>query len=382
MRQAIEFLINDWRRKLVALAIGFALWSWIEGRIAVEREVILSVASTSEDIGTPADFELLIQAPDGWVLTEPMIGQPITVWLNGSESELQSFATRQCAASLKVDFSAPPATQVSVTIPIGPEELDWLRPRDAELLLKNVPEDKKYLKELVFQRVKSETIQLSSRDIDLIGQPSDAWMVKRDELRFEPNTVTITGPQRAVTRLRMRIDAAKADPTGDPSRLLNTFEIPGGTRTNVNRMQSLHLDLQREGIRMDPPVVKVFADIRMRNPVSLTLNRAFDDLHILPATDMSAWSRGSWEPQPWVVEMPDVEGDDEVINEKWITDHVILVLPLHLLDTTLATELNVRIEPHIFGFESEEKQRFYEQHLIIRPQTPGGDLIPYSKSNE
>ena len=95
MRQAIEFLINDWRRKLVALAIGFALWSWIEGRIAVEREVILSVASTSEDIGTPADFELLIQAPDGWVLTEPMIGQPITVWLNGSESELQSFATRQ-----------------------------------------------------------------------------------------------------------------------------------------------------------------------------------------------------------------------------------------------------------------------------------------------
>jgi hypothetical protein len=77
--------------------------------------------------------------------------------------------------------------------------------------------------------------------------------------------------------------------------------------------------------------------------------------------------------------MPDVEDDDEIIDALWIAEHVVLVLPLNTLDDALDPERKVRIEAHIQGLESAEKQRFYSQHLIIRPLTPGNDLIPYSK---
>lgn len=378
MKSVLTFLLQDWRRKLLALLIAFGLWWWIDSRIAIDREVILTVVSTTENIGTPNENELLIQAPAGWVLTDPMIGQPIAIWLKGSKSELQSFSTRQCAASLEVSFSAQ-EDQVSVNIPISPEQLDWLRPNDAQLLLKDVPDEKNFLRELTFQRVKTETMTLSSRDVEVVGEPSEAWMVLKDELRFEPNVITLIGPQRAMTRLRNKIKDVQSGSSSDSSELLNAFEIPDGTRGNVHRVQSLNKYWQRQGIRMEPSQVHVFAQVRLESPVSIQLIFTFEDLHIMPTANPGTWVKGSWEPQPWVVEMPDVADNDEIIDDAWIKEHVVLVLPLNTLDDALDPERKVRIEAHIQGLETAEKQRFYAEHLIIRPLAPGNDLIPYSR---
>jgi hypothetical protein len=378
MKSVLNFLLQDWRRKLVALLIAFGLWWWIDSRIAIDREIILTVVSTTENIGTPNENELLIQAPQGWVLTDPMIGQPIAIWLKGSKSELQSFSTRQCAASLKVGFSAQ-EDQVSVNIPVSPLQLDWLRPNDAQLLLKDVAEDKNFLKTLTFQRVKSESMTLSPRDIEIVGEPSDAWMVVKEELRFEPNVINLIGPQRAMTRLRNKMEDVQNDTAGSSSELLSAFEIPDGTRGNVHRVQTLNKYWQRQGIRMEPAQVHVFAPVRLESPVSIQLNFTFEDLHIMPMANPGTWVKGSWEPQPWVVEMPDVEDNDEIIDDAWIHEHVVLVLPLNTLDDALDPERKVRIEAHIHGLETAEKQRFYAEHLIIRPLAPGNDLIPYSR---
>jgi hypothetical protein len=354
------------------------LWWWIDSLIAIDRKVFLTVASTSENIGTPSESQLLIQAPPGWVLTDPVIEQPIAVWLKGSKSELQSFSTRQCAASYKARFVAQ-EDQVTISIPINPKQLAWLRPNDAELLLKDVAEEKNLLKELTFQRVKTETITLSSNDITVTDKPSDAWIVLEDELRFEPNVITLTGPQRAMTRLRNKMEDVQTDPGVTSSDLLTPFVIPKATRGNVHRVQELNKYWKSQGIRMNPPKVDVFAPVRLESPTSINLNFTFEDLHIMPAANPEVWQKGSWEPQTWVVEMPDVEDDDEIIDALWIAEHVVLVLPLNTLDDALDPERKVRIEAHIQGLESAEKQRFYSQHLIIRPLTPGNDLIPYSK---
>ncbi len=378
MKIILTALLQDWRPKLGAIAFALVLWWWIEGRIAMDRDVVLTIASSSEDLGTPKDFQLLIQAPKGWVLTSPMGDSPVSIALNGSNSELQSFATRQCAASFRTNFDPPP-DQIEIKIPISPEQLDWLRPLDAELLLKNVAKGDQQLKELTFQRVKSETIQLTPRDIEVAGKPSEAWKVLKKELRFEPNTITVTGPQRAIEALRKQIDAAQMSTDDSPSELLSSFQIPEGTRRDVDRMQALHSDLLRQGISMDPPEVHVFAKIRLENPVSIPFNRNFEDLHIIPAAAMEAWVQGSYEPQPWVVEMPYVESKSGIIDQTWLNSHVLLVLPLNTLDTALSAEWNVRIEPHLIGLDYAE-QRFYEEHMIIRPQTPGNDFIPYTKA--
>jgi len=378
MKTILTFLLKDWRTKLWAVAIAFVLWLWIEGRIAMDREVVLTIASSNQDLGTPKDFQLLIQAPKGWVLTSPMGGSPVSVWLNGSNSELQSFTTRQCAASFRASFDAPD-DQIEIKIPISPEQLDWLRPLDAELLLKNVAKGDQRLKELTFQRVKSETIQLTPRDIEISGRPSAAWKVMRNELQFEPNTITVTGPQRAIEFLRAQIDAAQMSTDNSPSELLSGFQIPEGTRRDVDRMQALHADQLRQGISMDPPEVHVYAKVRLENPINIPLNRNFEDLHIIPAAAMGSWVQGSYEPQPWVVEMPYVESKYGIIDETWLNSHVLLVLPLNTLDTALSEEWNVRIEPHLIGLDYAE-QRFYEEHMIIRPQTFGNDLIPYTKT--
>ena len=378
MKSILTFLLHDWRRKCLALLFAFGLWWWIDSLIAIDREIILTVVSTTENIGTPDENQLLIQVPPGWVLTDPMSKQPVAVWLKGSKSQLQSFATRQCAASYEVSFSAL-EDQISVTIPLSPGQLDWLRPNDAKLLLKDVSEDKNFLKELTFQRVKTETMTLASSDIEVVGEPSEAWMVLKNELRFEPNVVTLIGPQRAMTRLRKKMEDVQSGPAGGSSELLSAFEIPAGTRGNVHRVQSLSKHWQRQGIRMEPSQVHVFAQARLKSPVSIQLNLTFEDLHIMPAAAPEAWVKGSWEPQPWVVEMFDVEDNDEIIDGAWIDEHVVLVLPLNTLDDALDPERKVRIEAHIQGLETAAEQRFYAEHLIIRPLTPGNDLIPYSR---
>lgn len=370
MKSFFALLFSDWRRKLVAIAIALALWTWIEGRIAHDAEVVLRVAFTTEDIGTPDDFQLLIQSPPGWVLTEPAVGDPITVWIHGSKSQVQSFKTKQCAANFLATFM-PDEEKNLVTVDVVPEQLDWMRPGDAKLLLDNISEGKQELKQLVFERVKTATIGLTPREVLVDDQSSEAHEAKSGDLRFTPNTITLTGPQAALDSLLAEVDASYSA-TGEQnnSQLLTMLKIPKGRRDDVSQELGLNDRWKNKGIRMEPEFVLVDVMVRLKAPGSIPFTPSIDDLQIIYPTDPAAaddWELGVWEPGTWSVSLPDVE-DKSFLTLSWVQEHVKLFVPLHNLDSgSDLPSQKVRIEAHIVGFQDPDEQSFFEQHVVIAP---------------
>ena len=380
MKRIPALLLFDWRRKLIALGIAFLLWSWIEGRIAVDREVVLTVAFSNEAVGTPNDFELMVQAPEGWVLTEPMVGSPVSIPLRGSESELQSFTNRQCAASFVANFQAR-SDQAEVTVPVSPTALSWLRPGDAALLLEAEEEIPSGLRELKFERVKTSVRRLESSDISVQGNPSPAHVVLGDALRFEPDTISLTGPQSHVDSLIAALDASGEEGLSGGPRLLSVFHLPEGTRVDSHRYLDLNTEWQRRGIRMDPSRVHVFATVRLKDPIHIRINPAPEQLHVLPADDEASngpWDLMPWEPGTWIVEMPHIEASER-ISESWVRDHVQFFLPMNTLTSDSLDGTRLRVEAHLVGLTDTELQQYLEHHLIIRPETALGGQIEVSR---
>lgn len=370
MKPFFVSLFSDWRRKLVAVAIALALWSWIEGRIANDDDVILTIAFTTEDIGTPNDFQLLIQAPPGWVLTEPAIGDLIKVVIHGSKSQVQSFKSQQCAANYVANF-IPDEDSILQTVKVLPEQLDWMRPGDAKLLLDNVSDGQKELKRLVFERVKTATVALTPSEVMVNGKPSEAHEVKTEQLHFTPNTVTLTGPQASLDSLLAEVaEAHSADGELNNSELLEILEIPQGTRVDRSLALGLHLRWVNRGIVMEPRKVLVEAMVRLKDPISIQFNPTLEGLQVIRPADPAAadlWEL-AWEPEPWWVRLPHVE-NNRLISDAWVQEHVKLFVSLHSFTTdgNLASR-KVRIEAHIIGIEDPVDQSFFEQHLVIGPK--------------
>jgi len=370
MKPFLAFLMKDWRRKLGAIAIALALWSWIEGRIANDADLTLKIAFTTEDIGTPDDFQLLIQAPPGWVLTDPPIGSSLTIWVNGSKSEIQSFTTKQCAANFVANF-IPDEEDNLYTVDVSPEELDWMRPGDAQMLLGDIPESQKMLKQLVFERVKTATVSLTPSEVQVDGTPSEAHEVRSEQLRFTPNTVTLTGPQATLDSLLAEIAEAHSA-VGEilNSALLEDLQVPEGTRIDISQSAGLNQRWVRKGIKMNPPLVLVDAMVRLKDPIRIQFNPTLENIHVTRTNGSAAadiWEL-AWEPEPWWVSLPHVESD-RLISETWVQEHVRLFVPLHTLNPDdVLTSQKVRIEAHIVGIEDSDDQSFFEQHLVIGPE--------------
>jgi hypothetical protein len=379
MKSFFAIIFSDWRRKLVAVAIALALWSWIEGRIAYDDDVILKIGFTTEDIGTPDDFQLLIQAPPGWVLTEPAIGDQIKVVIHGSKSQVQSFKSQQCAANYVANF-IPDEDSILQTVKVLPEQLNWMRPGDAKLLLDNISDGQQELQKLVFERVKTATVALTSSEIMVDGSPAEAHVVRTEQLQFSPNTVTVTGPQASLDNLLIEVSEAHSSKGQlNNSELLNILKIPDGTRNDVSQTLGLHPRWLRRGIRMEPTEVTVKAMVRLKAPFSSAFNPNREDLLVIPPEDPAAanlWELGDWEGETWSVTLPHVE-NDHLISDAWIQEHVRLFVSLRSFTTEgTLTSRKVRIEAHIVGIEDPADQSFFEQHLVIGPvQGSDNDMI-------
>lgn len=367
MNRAAALFLTDWRRKLLALGIAFLIWSWVEGQIGIDQEIPLTLVAMDSEVRTPNDFELLVDTPEGWILTQPAPGEPVRIKLHGSSTEITDFRAQQCAASIRVRLDADP-NQDLVDFPVTPKDLDWMRPSDAAYLLAGV-NGTQQLQKLTFERLTETVVVLSPREVEVLGAPSETHVARVEEMTFEPSQVTLTGPKFAMDQLAAQIDAAHT--TGgalDSSALLSPLQVDSQTRSDIRPSLSLSPVLNRLGISMDPPRVRVVLPIRLRDPETWTWVPDSADLKILEADDSLSngpWTVEPWATTEWIAELPDVGAGLE-LNGQWIREHVALMLPMHTLTADSLDRESLRIEARLFGLEPDELH-FYQQHLRIRP---------------
>ncbi|MHC4379747.1 MAG: YbbR-like domain-containing protein [Planctomycetota bacterium] len=380
MNRAGALFLHDWRRKLLALGIAFLIWSWVEGQIGIDQEIPLTLVTMGAEVRTPNDFELLIDTPDGWILTQPAPGEPVRIKLHGSTSEISDFRAQQCAASIRVRLDADP-NQDLIDFPVTPKDLDWMRPRDAAYLLAGV-NGAQQLQKLTFERVTESVVVLSPREVKVIGSPSEAHVARVEEMVFEPSQVTLTGPKFAMDQLAAKIDAAHtAAGALESSALLTPLHVDSQSRSDIRPSLALASDLLDFGIRMEPARVRVVLPIRLRAPASLNWLPDAADLKILPADDAASngpWTVEPWVPTEWIAEMPDVDADLD-LNQQWVQEHVALMLPMHTLTADALDRESLRIEARLFGLDPDDLL-FYQQHLVIRPLVPDSATVTVTRN--
>lgn len=369
MNRIQEFLVADWRRKLVALFFAVLLWGWLVGRIEVERDVLLRVGVAAADGATPEEFELLVQVPDGWALIDPEPGTAIPIHLVGTPSMLQDFTARQCAARIQAAFNAAP-DQDRIDLALTPGDLDWLRPNDAAYLLRNVDRPQE-LRQLSFERVLERDLVLTQREQPVIGEPSSVHMLHPEEMTFTPTQVNIRGPKSAVTSLIAEIDAAYTA-EGNRVDLLSPLVVPPNTRGDISAVVHLHSDLADLGLRMDPPDLLVSLPVRLAQPVRVEWLPSPTALNTLsPPADAGEWTVEPWTPTTWVAVLPDLPTGSSVVTEAWVREHVVLVLPLNTLGPDSLDRTELDLVPVLTGLSPEE-QRSFAGELLIEPLDPDG----------
>ncbi|MGB0953720.1 MAG: hypothetical protein ACPG31_10875 [Planctomycetota bacterium] len=380
MNRVTGFFLEDWRRKLLALGIAILIWSWVEGQIAVDEEIQLSLVVGNSEERTPEDFQLLVHPPDGWVLTSPAEGELIPIRLHGSASELTDFRGNQCAASIRIVFNADP-NQDRFEYQVTPDKLDWMREGDAAFLLKGV-QGAQQLQSLTFERLDDYLVVLSHLEVPVQGTPSTAHDARTDMMEFEPSQVTLSGPKFAIEQLKLKIDGVRTGRTELlNSSLLRPLRIEEEARSDIRAMLSLHDDIARLGIQMDPPMIRAKLPIRLKEREPERWTPEVSDLIIISADDEKSrgpWTYGSWVPSAWQVSMPDVEVESE-LSRAWIREHIHLILPMNTLTADSLDEVDLRIEAALFGLNPTE-HAFYSKHLIIEPVDPKSATVKVTRT--
>lgn len=381
MNKVTGFLLNDWRRKLLALGIAFLIWSWVEGQISSDREVTLILAVSKSEVRALNDFDLSVEVPQGWVLTDPPAGESVPITLHCTNSEYNDFISRQCAASISVAFDVDPIQDI-VDYPITPKDFTWMRPSDAAFLLNGVKGGQQ-MQNLTFQRIETKVLSPRVRDVTIVSRPSKAHEAKVGEIVFVPSQITLTGPKLAMQRLNEQIDDTySAGGTLETSGLFASMTLNGNERDTVTKSLRLDDRWTSRGISMDPERVMLELPVRLRQVKRFEWLPDATDLIALPANDLASngpWTMEAWEPTRWVAELPDVESDIE-LNAQWIEAHVELLLPMNTLNVNSLDRTPLPVKAHLFNFDNSEEEVFFRKHLVIHAKDPDSATVTVTRN--
>ena len=382
MNKIVSLITGDIIRKLVALACAFLLWYQVQGSIAVDRQVKFDVTTLSQQGLGQSNLTLRINPPDGWKLTQPSSGDTISIWFRGSNSELQNFTARQCSASIDVHFDVD-GTQHRIDFTVSPSDLDWLRPADAQYLLKTVNRAQP-LQKLTFERITESVHVLNAHDITVVGAAASTHLVDVKSSRFiNHSQVTLTGPKFAMDLLQKNIDDQS---DGALSHLLSPLRLASNTRQDVHPRLHLADEWQAAGIRMSPRQIDVIVPVRLKQSAKFVWLPAGNDLQILHTEDsVGAWQVRPWEPTQWVAELPNVSATDAratVVNAQWISNHVVLLLPLNNLSIDSFSGTSLKVQAALVGFEDPDDLQFYQQNMRIRAIEADDAMVTVVRSEQ
>ena len=363
MNKIVSVFTDDFIRKIVAVVCAVTLWFQVQGLIAVDRQVKFDVTTLSQQNLGANNFTLRVKSPTGWKLTSPAAGDTVSIWFRGSNSELQDFTARQCAASIDAHFDAD-TTQDRIDFSISPSDLDWLRPGDAEYLLKEVNRAQP-LQKLTFERVTEIVHVLTTNDVRVAGVAASTHKVDVAGARFiNHSQVTLSGPKFAMDRLQQRLNSSIET---SASGLLSPLRVANNTRQDVHPRLHLADEWQEAGINMSPRQIDLSVPVRLKQSAKFVFLPSANDLQILHSTNSAEeWQVRPWEPTQWIAELPNVSATDVNINAQWISDHVVLLLPVNSLSVDSLDSTSLKVEAALVGFDDESDLIYFQQNMRIR----------------
>ena len=353
MRPLGRLLLDDWRRKLMALALGFALWLWVGELIAVEQTYNLRVVTTSAPLALEPGT-LQIRVPEDWRLVSieglETFADTAPVRLRGSQARIEDFLANGFAAALDPELDRLPDLQDKDDVRVQPSALRWGRPEDAVRML--VPDEQSPLLIFRFERVLVTDVLLGAHLLEILGEPAAGHVLLADEISFQPSQVRLEGPATAVSELIAGITQAErsyeAWRTGSDSAvrkedtvfpLLDALQISDQNRNDISVRLGLaqrHLD---RGITIAGETVSVRAPVRLTIPDPRPFNPDPDFLQVIPDPER-AWTAPDWVPSPiryLLSSRPD-------INEEWLDRHLMMFLPLNLIPDSALEQADYELD--------------------------------------
>lgn len=359
MNPVLRFFVHDWRRKLLAVLLGFGLWWYVDSLIATEGYGELRVAACDAR-ATPEDGTLTVQLPSGWTLVEPRPGSSVRVRLHGSRANLQDFTGRQFAAFHALRPPAADFAEAEYAETVRPDRLEWRRPGEAGQLLAQ-PDDPAAALLFRIERLTSEPLALYHELLrvrsDLDPQQYEVMVL---DAQFELTQAEIQGPQRLVAAAMGEVLRAAQDP-GSGADLFDEIRLPQTTRREAVVLLRLDPSWTARGLRMDPEWVRVTIPIRLK----------VEDVHVWsPTLHLIQDAPARWQAPPyaapWRVEMRYPALQAGVPFKEWMEQHLYLFLPLDTLRAEGQDVAEARVEWTLVDVDQATRAALLDA-LVVRP---------------
>lgn len=361
MKGLARLVLDDWRRKLLAVLLACGLWWYVDGLIAVDRSYELRITLAAGRL-TPEDGTLAVLVPQGWTLVEPRPGSSLRVRLHGSRSNLENFTTRQFAALHELrpppaDAEAPQHVEtVSVT------DLEWRRPDEAAHLLAGV-EGVAGSFAFRLERQVDEVFELRHELLRIESEVREEYEVRSIDASFDLTQAILSGPQGLVAEAREEIRRATLDP-GTGADLFATIRLPQSTRREAVVLLALDPAWSARGLRMDPEWVRV------EIPVQLRVNAAHvwtPPLRVVSETPQR-WQVPAYAAE-WRAELRYDVLQAGIPFKEWIEQHLLLFLSLPTLRASGQDVAEARVEWTLVDVDERTRAALLDA-LIVRPVKP------------
>jgi hypothetical protein len=361
---ARRLLLHDWRRKLLAVLLAFALWWYVDGLIAVDRSYSLRVVPVTAP-ATPEEGTLTVLVPPGWTLVEPQPGTSVALRLHGSRSNLENFTSRQFAAFHELRQPAPDAVRSQQSEDVDAADVVWRRPDEAaQLLAAFAPTREPWRFRL--ERETEEVFELRHELLRIESEVREEYEVASLDARFELSQATLSGPQRLVEQAVEEIRRAMLAP-GSGAALFQTIRLPQSTRLDAVVMLQLDPSWRTRGLRMDPDWVRVSIPVRLR------LNSVHVWTPALQVVSDPRWQAPAYA-APWKAEMRYDVLDPGVPFKEWIEQHLMLFLPLPLVRGDGQDLAEARVEWTLVGVDPARRADLLGA-LVVGPVDPDGATV-------
>lgn len=353
--------VLDWRRKLLALLLAFALWWYVDGLLAHDRVLSLRVVAVQERV-TPEFGTLALRVPPGWTLVEPREGASVQVWLHGSRAVLDHFTGRQFAAYYEVNAVANGRLGSELTASVRPEDFEWLRQEEARQVLAGVSELQGL--EIRLERVLKRTLPLGHHLLNLRGAAAPEYEAMPWDARFELTQAELSGPQRVVEEAFAEHERAAAD-LDLPASLFEPVQLEPSVRRDESVALRLAASWYERGLRLEPSWVRVTIPVRQRAHRG---HEWMPTLHALQS-EPPRWQVPAYA-APWRATLRYEALPPGVDFRAWIEEHVVLMLPLARLATEGLQEREVELEWTLVGISDPLERASILDALLIEPVDP------------
>ena len=301
----LGIFVSDWRRKLTALGLAFALWLWVDGLVAEQQphtlRIVISPVERAVEPGT-----LQIRVPEGWTLTAgPGTSSidEVQFSLFGSAAQIEAFLATGFSASFDPELDRA-ERQDRVNMSILVSDLQWSRPDQADTLLADSESDRS----LSFQFVKLQTvaIELGPHLFNIEGGVADGYIALDKELSFDLSEIRIVGPSTTLGptfgKINDRLDAFES---GDMDLVqlyppLLEALVLDGQRRDMHVELRLHPNHVRAGIRLVEGRVSVDLPVRLLDPDPRPIPLEADMLTIVPDPE-GEWEAPVWSQTAWTL---------------------------------------------------------------------------------